>query len=92
MNRSGVYLIDGGNGKYYLCGDESEKVSEILETNLDNIIFTLKSGSSNSLGSKMLGYVKYDPWEDDKEFVMREFAERGIPFSETHWEIRQRDE
>lgn len=37
----------------------------------------------------MLGYVEYHPWVDDKEFVMQELAARGVPFTESDWEVRQ---
>lgn len=72
VEQSGVHLIDGGDGKYYLWGDESDMVSEITETNLDNIIITLKSRGSDSLKRKLLGHIEYDPWVDDKEFVKQE--------------------
>lgn len=89
VDRSGVHLIDGGDGKYYLWGDESEMFREITETNLDNIIFTLKSSSADSLETKLLGYVKYDPWVDDKEFVKQELEAVGAPIPESVWELRQ---
>lgn len=90
VDRSGAHLIDGDNGKYHLWGDESDLVAEIPETNLHKIICGLKSsGTTVSLGPKRLGYIEYDPWVDDKEFVMQELEELGMPITESEWEARQ---
>lgn len=67
---SGPYfLIDGGNGRYYLWHDESDFMMELYERNLDNILSTLRSDAGRwglvrrQIGS--LGDAKEipGPWE-----------------------------
>lgn len=37
-NSENNFLVDGGNGKYYLYNDISDYVMELYERNLDNIL------------------------------------------------------
>lgn len=42
-NSENNFLVDGGNGKYYLYNDISDNVMELYERNLDNILSILRS-------------------------------------------------
>lgn len=42
-NSENNFLVDGGNGKYYLYNDISDYVMKLYERNLDNILSILRS-------------------------------------------------
>jgi len=49
-----LYLLKGGNGRYYLWNDISDFVARLDETSLDKILDGLKKGPISSLGHSLL--------------------------------------
>ena len=75
LHGESLYLIDGGDGKYYSWNDTADGVCLINQPDLEQI---LTAPDLYLFGSDKvctyLGDVCYDPWADDPEFLEEERA------------------
>ncbi len=63
-----LFLLDGGNGKYYMWNEESDYVVELYERNLDNILSVLRTDAGCwGLVYRYIGTIG-GPKEDPKEW------------------------
>ena len=63
--QNGVWLIDGGNGKFYLWQDVEDFVGEVYECNLAIILSTLaKNRGLKRTRWRKLGHLGFGPSPD----------------------------
>ncbi len=73
-----LFILDGGDQKYYTWDKLYDIVAEIHETDLEIILETLSANDDiSSLKLRVLGELTYDPWESDKDLINEMLKERA---------------